>query len=168
MTEAFAGLDRTREILNTRREIDDGKRTARLGELNGDVDFRNVSFSYEKGVQVLHNVSFTAPAGSVTALVGSSGSGKTTIAGLAASFLNPQTGTVSVDKHDLSEVVLDSYRSQLGVVLQDDFLFEGTIRQNILFGKPDARKEEVQAAVEAAHVNEFTERFEDGLETLVG
>jgi subfamily B ATP-binding cassette protein MsbA len=168
MTEAFAGLDRTREILNIGREADDPKRTVQLGEFEGDIEFVDVSFSYEEGVDVIRNIFFSAPAGSVSALVGSSGSGKTTIAGLAASFLEPGAGTVTVDGHDLSKVVLDSYRSQLGVVLQDDFLFEGTIQENILFGRPSANKDELRTAVEAAHVNEFTDRFESGLDTLVG
>jgi subfamily B ATP-binding cassette protein MsbA len=168
MTEAFAGLDRTREILNLTREADDANRTIHLGKLEGHIEFDDVSFSYEKGVEVIRNVSFSAPAGTVSALVGSSGSGKTTIVGLAASFLEPGSGAVRVDGQDLSKVVLESYRSQLGVVLQDDFLFEGTIRQNILFGKPDAQDSDVRTAVEAAHVNEFTDRFEEGLDTLVG
>jgi subfamily B ATP-binding cassette protein MsbA len=168
MTEAFAGLDRTQEILQTPREVDDKKRNVRLGSLCGDLEFTDVSFSYQEGVLVLRDVSFAAPSGSVTALVGSSGSGKTTIAGLAASFLEPQSGTVTVDGQDLSIVDLESYRSQLGVVLQDDFLFEGSIRENILFGKPGADSEKVAAAARAAYVSEFTDRFEEGLETLVG
>jgi ABC-type multidrug transport system fused ATPase/permease subunit len=109
-----------------------------------------------------------APSGSVTALVGTSGSGKTTIAGLAASFLNPSEGSITVDGIDLSKVSLDSYRSQLGVVLQDDFLFEGTIRENILFPRPNASQEKLIEAVKAAHVNEFTDRFEKGLDTVIG
>ena len=117
---------------------------------------------------MVKNISFEAPAGSVTALVGSSGSGKTTIAGLAASFLTPDRGTVQVDEVDLATVTLDSYRSRLGVVLQDDFLYEGTIRENILFAKPDATETEILDAVEAAHVKEFTDRFDDGLDTLIG
>jgi subfamily B ATP-binding cassette protein MsbA len=168
MTEAFAGLDRTREILNTPLEADDAKRTIRLGDFKGDIEFQRVNFSYEEGVEVIRDVSFSAPAGSVNALVGSSGSGKTTIAGLAASFLEPRSGSVCVDGHDLSQVALESYRSQLGVVLQDDFLFEGTIKENILFGKPGAEDDDIKAAVKAAHVNEFADRFEQGLDTLVG
>ncbi|MBX9850263.1 MAG: ATP-binding cassette domain-containing protein, partial [Cytophagaceae bacterium] len=108
------------------------------------------------------------PPGSITALVGTSGSGKTTIAGLAASFLSPASGKITIDKTDLTKVTLDSYRSQLGVVLQDDFLFEGTIEENILFPRPNSSKEELLAAVEAAHVNEFTDRFEKGLQTVIG
>jgi len=130
--------------------------------------FENVTFSYGEGVEVLKEISFEAPSGTVTALVGSSGSGKTTIAGLAASFLRPEQGIVRVDGHDLSKLTLDSYRSRLGVVLQDDFLFDGTIRDNIRFGNQEAHQEEVEAAVRAAHVKEFTDRFEDGLETIIG
>lgn len=168
ITEAFAGLDRTEEILNTAKENDDPTRNNRLNEIKGDIAFKNVTFSYEKGNTVLKNISFDAPAGTVTALVGSSGSGKTTIAGLAASFLKPDEGTVYIDGHDLSKVTLDSYRSNLGVVLQDDFLYEGTIRENIRFGNPDASEEQLLGAVKAAHVKEFTDRFDDGLETLIG
>jgi ABC-type multidrug transport system fused ATPase/permease subunit len=130
--------------------------------------FRNVSFAYAEGKEVLTSINFDALRGTVTALVGTSGSGKTTIAGLAASFLTPVSGTVSVDGVDLSKVKLDSYRSQLGVVLQDDFLFEGTIRENILFPRPDATQEDVLTAVRAAHVDEFTDRFTEGLDTLIG
>ena len=168
MTEAFAGLDRTRELLQTPRETDDLDRTLSLDDLKGNLSFENVSFSYEKGVEVLHEISLEAPAGTVTALVGSSGSGKSTIAGLAASFLKPTQGRVRIDGHDLSKVTLESYRSRLGVVLQDDFLFEGTIRENVLFGRPEAGKEDLDRAIRAAHVTEFTDRFQDGLETLIG
>lgn len=167
LTEAFAGLDRTEELMNTKPE-DDGTRNVSIGPIKGDIAFEGVSFAYEEGKDVLNNISFLAPAGSVTALVGTSGSGKTTIAGLAASFLTPQSGNVTVDGVDLSTIFLDSYRSQLGVVLQDDFLFEGTIRENILFPRPNATEEQVQQAVHAAHVHEFTSRFQDGLETVIG
>ena len=168
MTEAFAGLDRTEEILNTGRETDNSERTIPLGDFKGDISFENVTFSYEKGARVLENINFGVPAGTVSALVGSSGSGKSTIAGLAASFLEPNQGVVRVDGHDLSKVTLASYRSRLGVVLQEDFLFDGTIRENILFGKPDAGDAEVEEAAQAAHVKEFTDRFESGLESLIG
>ena len=124
--------------------------------------------AYEEEKAVLHGVSFEAKAGEVIALVGSSGSGKSTIAGLAASFLNPESGTVTIDGKNLSQVDLSSFRQYLGVVLQDDFLFEGTIRENILFPRPKASEEELEAAVKAAYVNEFTDRFEDGLDTLIG
>lgn len=167
-TEAFAGLDRTEEIMNMPLESDARERTIPLREIKGDVRFEQVSFAYEEGKEVVKGINFQAPVGSVTALVGTSGSGKTTIAGLAASFLNPESGRITVDGVDLKNITLDSYRSQLGVVLQDDFLFEGTIRENILFPRPDANEERLMQAVKAAHVNEFTNRFEDGLDTLIG
>jgi ABC-type multidrug transport system fused ATPase/permease subunit len=168
LTEAFAGLDRTEELLNIQPEDDGTVRTVRISAIKGDITYDHVWFEYEEGKPVLKDISFTAPSGSVTALVGTSGSGKTTIAGLAASYLNPTQGTITVDGIDLSKVSLDSYRSQLGVVLQDDFLFEGTIRENILFPRPQATEEQVLRAVKAAHVHEFTDRFEKGLDTLIG
>jgi ABC-type multidrug transport system fused ATPase/permease subunit len=168
LTEAFAGLDRTEELMNMPPEDDGVSRTITIGAIKGDIIFSDVSFEYEEGKPVLKNISFTAPAGTVTALVGTSGSGKTTIAGLAASFLTPTTGMVTVDGTDLSKVSLKSYRSQLGVVLQDDFLFEGTIRENILFPRPTASEDELLKAVHAAHVNEFTDRFDEGLATVIG
>ncbi|MDN5204553.1 ABC transporter ATP-binding protein [Fulvivirgaceae bacterium BMA10] len=168
LTEAFAGLDRTEEIMNMDPEDDGSVRQTLLGDIHGDIVFEDVSFAYEEGKEVVHDISFQAPAGSVTALVGTSGSGKSTIAGLAASFLNPEGGKITVDGTDLSEVSLGSYRSQLGVVLQDDFLFEGTIEENILFPRPNATNDQLINAVKAAHVNEFTDRFEDGLKTVIG
>ena len=168
ITEAFAGLDRTEEIMQTPSEEDDTSRTEELGIIHGEVKFDQVSFAYEEDDDVIKHVSFNAPAGSVTALVGSSGSGKSTIAGLAATFLNPREGTITIDGTDLSKVKLRSFRSQLGVVLQDDFLFEGTIRDNILFPRPESTEAELQAAVKAAYVNEFTDRFEKGLDTVIG
>ena len=167
LTEAFAGLDRTEELLNTPPE-DDGSRNKVIGVIHGDIDFEDVYFSYDEGKEVLKGINFRARAGSVTALVGTSGSGKTTIASLAASFLTPVNGRVLVDGIDLSTVALHSYRSQLGVVLQDDFLFEGTIRENILFPRPQASEDQLQRAVRAAHVHEFTDRFDQGLDTLIG
>ena len=139
-----------------------------LNHINGDVTFKEVSFSYEKGKEVLHNISFESRAGSVTALVGSSGSGKTTIAGLVASFLKPNEGQVLIDNQDLAKISLSSYRKNLGVVLQDDFLFEGTIRENIMYPRPKASEDQVINAVKAAYVDEFADRFDDGLETLIG
>lgn len=168
ITEAFAGLDRTEEIMQTPSEEDDASRTEELGIIHGEVKFDQVSFAYEEDDDVIKHVSFNAPAGSVTALVGSSGSGKSTIAGLAATFLNPREGTITIDGTDLSKVKLRSFRSQLGVVLQDDFLFEGTIRDNILFPRPESTEAELQAAVKAAYVDEFTDRFEKGLDTVIG
>ncbi|MDB4091210.1 ABC transporter ATP-binding protein/permease [Crocinitomicaceae bacterium] len=168
LTEALAGLDRTQELMTMEEENESDLRTVVLAQIEGDMIFDDVSFSYEKSKEVLHDISFEAPSGSVTALVGSSGSGKSTIAGLAATFLNPSKGKVTIDGIDLSTVNLSSYRSLLGVVLQDDFLYEGTIRENILFPRPDATEEELIEAVKGAYVNEFTDRFEDGLETVIG
>ena len=167
-TEAFAGLDRTEEIMSMSPEEDEQIRTTVLETINGDIEFKNVSFAYEEDTEVIHHISFKAEKGSMTALVGTSGSGKSTIAGLAASFLNPQSGKITIDGVDLSTVKLSSYRKRLGVVLQDDFLFEGTIKQNILFSKPEANNEELLEAIEAANVHEFTDRFEHGIETVIG
>ncbi len=168
LTEAMAGLDRTQELMEMTEEDNPLARPVKLNNIVGDMVFDNVSFSYEKSKDVLHNISFKAPLGSVTALVGSSGSGKSTIAGLAATFLNPTAGKVTLDGIDLATVNLSSFRSNLGVVLQDDFLYEGTIRENIMFPRPNATEEQVLAAVKGAYVNEFTDRFEDGLDTLIG
>jgi ABC-type multidrug transport system fused ATPase/permease subunit len=168
LTEAFAGLDRTEEIMNYPLESDDQKRTLAIQEFKGDIVFEDVAFAYEEDKEVIKGVSFSAPAGSVTALVGTSGSGKTTIAGLAATFLSPDSGKITLDGYDLQTITLESFRARLGVVLQDDFLFEGTIRENILFPRPDASEALLGQAVHAAHVQEFTDRFENGLDTLIG
>ena len=168
LTEAMAGLDRTEELMQMTEEDDPEIRTLAIDKITGDIVFKDVSFSYEESKEVLHDISFEAAAGSVTALVGSSGSGKSTIAGLAATFLNPSEGEVSLDGIDLSSVNLSSYRSNLGVVLQDDFLYEGTIRENILFAKADASDSQLAEAVDGAYVNEFTDKFEKGLDTVIG
>ncbi len=168
ITEALAGLDRTEELMNMDPEADSANRTIQLETVRGNMEFKEVSFAYEEGKEVVHNISFKAPSGCVVALVGSSGSGKSTIAGLAASFLTPGSGTVTIDGNDLSRVDLSSFRRHLGVVLQDDFLFEGTIRENILFPRPHASEEELARAVKAAYVDEFTDRFEAGLDTVIG
>ncbi|MEQ8243005.1 ABC transporter ATP-binding protein [Fulvivirga sp.] len=168
LTEAFAGLDRTEEILNTPLEDDPTVRINNIGQIKGDIEFKDVSFAYEEEKEVIKDISFKAAHGTVTALVGTSGSGKSTIAGMAASFLNPTKGNITVDGLDMSTITLESFRSQLGVVLQNDFLFEGTIRENILFPRPDASEDRLMEAVKAAHVDEFTDRFEDGLDTLIG
>jgi subfamily B ATP-binding cassette protein MsbA len=168
LTEAFAGLDRTKEIMNLPTEANDINRRINLPEIKGDIEFNNVSFSYEKGSEVVSEISFLALKGSVTALVGTSGSGKSTIASLVASFITADSGAITVDGNDISKVNLQSFRSQLGVVLQDDFLFEGTIKENILFPRPDATEKEVLAAVKTAYVDEFTNRFDNGLDTLIG
>ena len=168
LTEAMAGLDRTQELMEMTIEDNPEVRTNYLKEIKGDIVFNNVSFSYEETKEVLHNISFKAPSGSVTALVGSSGSGKSTIASLAATFLNPTKGSVTLDGIDLSEVNLSSFRTHLGVVLQDDFLYAGTIRENILFPRPNATEEEVISAAKGAYVNEFTDKFAAGLDTIIG
>jgi subfamily B ATP-binding cassette protein MsbA len=168
LTEAFAGLDRTEEIMNMRPEDIADERPIVLDEVRGEITFHNVHFAYEEGKEVLHGIDFTASKGSVIALVGTSGSGKSTIAGLVATYLTPTAGKVTVDGHDLSKVRLGSYRIHLGVVLQDDFLFEGTIRENILFPRPNATEEQLMKAVHGAYVNEFTDRMELGLDTVIG
>ena len=168
LTEALAGLDRTEELMNMTAEADDENRTIEINNFKGELEFNDVSFEYEEDKEVLHNIDFKAPSGSVIALVGSSGSGKSTIAGLSATFLNPKSGTITIDGEDLSKVKLNSFRKHLGVVLQDEFLFEGSIRENIMFPRPNATEAQLQNAVKAAYVNEFTDRFDDGLETLIG
>jgi subfamily B ATP-binding cassette protein MsbA len=168
LTEALAGLDRMEEIMNMSPEDDGTVRNIELNTNNGEIVFDNVSFGYEEGKNVIKDISFTAKPGTVTALVGTSGSGKTTIAGIAASFLTPEIGKVTIDGNDMSKVTLNSYRNNLGVVLQDDFLFEGTIKENILFPRPGATEDRLLSAVRAAHVHEFTDRFEEGLETVIG
>ncbi len=168
LTEAMAGLDRTQELMNMTEEDDPTARSVKLGNVKGDIIFDNVSFSYEESKEVLHGISFDAPAGSVTALVGSSGSGKTTIAGLAATFLNPKSGSIAIDGQDVSKINLASFRSHLAVVLQDDFLFEGTIRENIAFARQNASEEQIVDAVKGAYVNEFSDRFDEGLDTVIG
>jgi subfamily B ATP-binding cassette protein MsbA len=168
LSEAAAGLERTREVLRERPEDEDPRRTLRIGPLRGEVAFEQVSFAYDAGRPVLHDISFRAAPGSVTALVGPSGSGKSTIIGLIAAFYTPAEGVVRVDGVDLSAVMLDAYRSQLGVVLQDTFLFDGTIRENVAFSRPDAAEEEIREACRIARVDEFAERFETGYDTVVG
>lgn len=168
LTEAISGLDRTEELMNLPSESDNKNRTENLKSFAGNFKFDDVSFSYQDDKLVLHHINFEAPSGTITALVGSSGSGKSTIANLVASFLEPTSGKIYIDNVDLSTVLLDSYRKNIGLVLQDDFLFEGTIKENILFSKPTASDKEVNDAVKMAYVNEFTDRFEDGLNTMIG
>ena len=168
LTEAMAGLDRTQELMEMTVEDDPELRTNYLKDIKGDIVFKDVSFGYDESKEVLHNISFEANSGSVTALVGSSGSGKSTIASLAATFLNPTSGSVTLDGQDLSQVNLSSFRLNLGVVLQDDFLYAGTIRENVLFPRPNASEEELQKAIKGAYVNEFTDKFEEGLDTVIG
>lgn len=168
ITEALAGLDRTREVLAERREDQDPERSVALDNINGEIAFEHVDFSYEPGKPVLDDVSFESRPGTVTALVGSSGSGKSTIIGLAAAFYKPTSGRVTIDGVDLSRVRLDSYRGVLGVVLQDSFLFDGSIRDNIAFARPEATEQEILEACRIAHVDEFAERFADKFDTIIG
>ena len=168
LTEALAGLERTKELLAERPEDVDPKRTTAIGPVRGEVVFDEVRFAYSEGKEVLHGVSFRSDPGTVTALVGPSGSGKSTIIGLVAAFQSPTSGRVLVDRVDLSTVSLGSYRSQLGVVLQESFLFDGTIRENVAFSRPGAPDAEVIAACRVARVDEFAESFEKGYETVVG
>ncbi len=168
LTEALAGLERTREILKERPEDEDPRRSVSLPSLSGDVVFENVGFAYREGEPVLRDVSLRAAPGTVTALVGPSGAGKSTIIGLVCAFNAPTSGRVLVDRVDLATVRLDSYRRHLGVVLQETFLFDGTIRENVAFSRPSAREDEVLEACRIAHVGEFAEGFADGYDTVVG
>ncbi len=168
LTEALAGLERTREVLRERPEDQDPHRTVSLPPISGQVIFDQVNFAYDTGKEVLHEISFRSEPGTVTALVGSSGSGKSTIIGLIAAFHGPQSGTVLVDGVDLSTVRLDSYRTQLGVVLQETFLFDGTIWENVAFARPNATKEQILEACRIARVDEFAEGFEKQYDTIVG
>ncbi len=168
ISEAFAGLDRIREIRNMTTEDDEDQQRSALPALRGDVAFEDVWFEYKEGVPVIKGVSFDAPAGSTTALVGSSGSGKSTLISLVLAFNRPKSGRVLVDGHDTEDVKLHDYRKYLGVVLQENFLFDGTIAENIRFGNPGATEEDVRAAARVAHCDEFVEQFDDGFETVVG
>src|SRR3989441_5704944 len=168
LSEALAGLERTQEILHERPEDRDPRRTVRLNDVEGKVEFEHLSFSYDGSRTVLHHVSFLAEPGTVTALVGSSGSGKSTTIGLISAFYVPTEGRVLVDGGDLSTVRLDSYRTRLGVVLQESFLFDGTIRENVAFSRPDASEGEIMRACRIARVDEFAEGFPDKYDTVVG
>ena len=168
ITEAFAGLDRIREIKRMATEDEDEADRQPLDEIQGEITFADVSFEYKDDVPVLHHVSFRAPAGSTTALVGSSGSGKSTLISLVMAFNRPLSGAVTVDGHDLASVRLRDYRRQLGVVLQDNFLFDGTIADNIAFSHPHATREQIIAASRIAHCEEFINGFADGYDTIVG
>lgn len=168
LSEAMAGLERTREVLAERPEDEDPTRIAVLGALRGDVRFEDVSFAYDTGKVILHDISFRAAPGTVTALVGPSGAGKSTIIGLVCAFYKPMQGRLLVDGVDLRTARLDSYRTQLGVVLQESFLFDGTIRENVVFSRPDAPQEEILNACRTARVDEFAESFELGYETVIG
>jgi len=168
MTEALAGLERTREVLDEKPEDEDPRRAIELHRVEGHVVFESVNFSYETGKQVLYNVSFESQPGTVTAFVGPSGAGKSTIIGLISAFYIPTSGRVMVDGVDLAKVRLDSYRTQLGVVLQETFLFDGTIRENVAFARPNASEEQILAACRIARVDEFAESFEKKYDTVVG
>jgi len=168
MTEALAGLERTREVLDEKPEDEDPIRTIALHRIDGRVVSDNVHFAYDAGKEVLHGVSFESQPGTVTAFVGPSGAGKSTIIGLIAAFYTPTSGCVLVDGVDLAKVRLDSYRTQLGVVLQETFLFDGTIRENVAFARPDASEEQIMAACRIARVDEFAEGFEKKYDTVVG
>jgi subfamily B ATP-binding cassette protein MsbA len=168
LTEAITGLERTREVLNEKPEDEQAERTVVLDRVIGSVTFDNVDFSYDTGKPVLHEINFDSAPGTVTALVGPSGAGKSTIIGLIAAFYVPTSGRVLVDGYDLAHVRLDSYRTQLGVVLQDTFLFDGTIRENVAFARPDAIETEILEACRIARVDEFAEGFENKYDTVVG
>jgi subfamily B ATP-binding cassette protein MsbA len=168
ITEALAGLDRTQEVLHEKPEDEDARRTEAIGAIQGYVSFDRVTFEYDPAKPVLHDVSFDSPPGTVTALVGPSGSGKSTIISLIAAFHEPVQGSVRVDGTDLSTVRLDAYRTQLGVVLQDTFLFDGTIRENVAFARLGASEEQVLAACRIARVDEFAEKLDKKYETIVG
>ena len=168
ITEALAGLERTQEIMRERPEDQDPRRSANLEDILGTLEFENVSFSYDGTQEVLHDISFTAEPGTVTALVGSSGSGKSTTIGLVSAFYSPTKGTICIDGVDLSTVRLDSFRTRLGVVLQESFLFDGTIRENVAFSRPDATEEQIMRACRIARVDEFAETFADKYDTVVG
>ncbi|HKW56116.1 MAG TPA: ABC transporter ATP-binding protein [Candidatus Acidoferrum sp.] len=168
ITEAVTGLERTREILNEKKEDEDPRRTFTMNRITGTVAMEEVSFSYESGKDVLHEIGFESQPGTVTALVGPSGAGKSTIIGLVSAFYKPSHGRVVVDGIDLATVKLSSYRTQLGVVLQETFLFDGTIRENVAFARPEASEEEILAACRIARVDEFAESFEKKYDTVVG
>jgi subfamily B ATP-binding cassette protein MsbA len=168
ITEAFAGLDRIHELMEMRTEDDEDETRAPLGPIAGEVVFEDVTFEYNAGVEVLKHVSFRAQAGTTTALVGSSGSGKSTLISLVMAFNRPKSGRIVIDGRDLTSIRLRDYRSQLGVVLQDNFLFDGTILDNIKYGRPDATLEEVREVSRIAHADEFIEGFEKQYDTVVG
>jgi ABC-type multidrug transport system fused ATPase/permease subunit len=168
ITEALAGLERSREVLRERPEDEDPDRTTDIGPIVGDVRFDHVEFQYSEGKRVLHGISFDAPPGTVTAFVGPSGSGKSTTIGLISAFYKPTAGAIYVDGKDLSKARLSSYRLQLGVVLQETFLFDGTIRENVLFSRPGASEEQMLEACRIARVDDFAQQLESGYDTIVG
>ena len=168
ISEAFAGLDRIREIRQMTTEDQADSTRPVMGEIRGDIEFQDVTFEYVKDVEVLKHVSFTARAGSTTALVGSSGAGKSTLIGLVMAFARPKAGRILVDGRDLDTIRLSDYRTQLGVVLQDNFLFDGTVAENIAFANPHASRAEIERVAKIAHCDDFVRRFEKGYDTIVG
>src|SRR4030095_686133 len=168
ITEAFAGLDRIREILGMTPEDEEDAHKAALPAIRGELEFTDVSFEYNPGTPVLKQVSFTAPAGSTTALVGSSGSGKSTLISLVMNFNHPLSGAIRIDAQELGTLRLRDFRSYLGVVMQDNFLFDGTVAENISFSKPHATRSEIEAVARIAHCEEFVEKFEKKYDTVVG
>jgi ABC-type multidrug transport system fused ATPase/permease subunit len=168
ITEAFAGLDRIREVRQMATEDEEDATRAEVSGVAGEVEFEEVTFSYTPGVPVLKQVSFRAPAGTTTALVGSSGSGKSTLISLVMAFNRPDSGVIRIDGRDLGQLRLREYRANLGIVLQDNFLFDGTVADNISFSKPGATRDDVEAVGRIAHCDEFVRGFEDGYDTVVG
>jgi len=168
VSEAFAGLDRIRELLQMTTEDQEDAAKVSVGTISGAVEFENVSFEYNPGVLVLKNVSFRAPAGTTTALVGSSGSGKSTLISLVMAFNRPLSGRILVDGRDLTSMRLRDYREQLGVVLQDNFLFDGTVAENIRYGNPHATLDDIKRVSRIAHADEFIDTFDKGYDTVVG
>jgi len=168
LTEALAGLERTHDVLMERPEDEDPERVRNIGTVVGDIEFKDVKFSYAEGKEVLHGVSFRSRPRTVTAFVGPSGSGKSTTIGLIAAFHKASEGTITVDGHNVNELKLASYRGNLGVVLQETFLFDGTVRDNVMFSRPDAAEAEFLEACRIARVDEFAEKMEQGYNTIVG
>ena len=168
ITEALAGMERTREVMKERPEDEDPERTVAIGPIVGDVRFDDVKFSYDSGKEVLHGISFDSKPGTVTAFVGPSGSGKSTTIGLITAFHKTSSGSITIDGVDLNSIRLSNYRQQLGVVLQETFLFDGTIRDNVMFAKPDATEADMKEACRIARVDEFAEAQEGGYDAIIG
>jgi ABC-type multidrug transport system fused ATPase/permease subunit len=168
ISEAFAGLDRIRELREMVTEDDEDETRGSIAEIQGDVTFEHVTFAYKPGVPVLKDVSFHAPAGTTTALVGSSGSGKSTLISIVMAFNRPGSGVIRIDGRDLSTLKLRDYRAELGIVMQDNFLFDGSVADNISFSRPGASRAEIEAAGRLAHCDEFVREFEEGYDTVVG
>ncbi|MEM8996194.1 MAG: ABC transporter ATP-binding protein [Acidobacteriota bacterium] len=168
ITEAFAGLDRIHELRRMATESDRDRDLVPIAKVRGDISFEDVEFEYEEDHPVLNGISFDAPAGSTTALVGSSGSGKSTTIGLVMAFHRAKAGTISVDGHSLDDIRLQDYRRQLGIVLQDNFLFDGTVAENIAYGNPNASRDAIEEAGRVAHVEDFVNDFPEGYDTVVG